>query len=461
MTDKSLAILNEILAKVTNIESKIGSGGGTSSVSAPAASGGAGGAAAFVAGYDKYCREYLDPFVASCDKLGGEAAKAGDIIKQAWGELRTFLVMASECKEPNQAEMGPLLEGISSKVKEASSLVKRNEWEKHTKTVSEGIGCLSWVVVKPAPQDFIESYIGGSDYWANNIRKEYKTSNPDQIAFCNTFKDLLKELRTYVKTYHTTGVSWNKKGVSIKDYKPSSGKAPAAAKPAVAKVTATTTTAPKADLFSALNKDTAVTSGLKKVTKDMQTWRTEYKGDAAAPKPAPKPKSAPAAKAPEVKGPAKLEFQAGANKWIVENQVSKVDVAIKNIKETVYIYGCAGAEIHVTGKCKSVILDSCKKTSLHFDTAMASCEVVNCQRINVYVKGSVPSVAIDKTDGIVVTLPMSSLHTEIVASKSSEMNVQFPLKEGGDLIEKPIPEQYVHRIKNGGITADVSDLYGH
>lgn len=59
-----------------------------------------------------------------------------------------------------------------------------------------------------------------------------------------------------------------------------------------------------------------------------------------------------------------------------------------------------------------------------------------------------------------VQLPRTSLESEIVASKSSEMNVSWP-DESGDMVEKPIPEQYVHRIKNGAITAEVSDLYGH
>ena len=130
------------------------------------------------------------------------------------------------------------------------------------------------------------------------------------------------------------------------------------------------------------------------------------------------------------------------------------------MKETVYIFGCAGATIDVKGKCKSIIVDSCKKVNIHFDNVMASLEVVNSQRINTVCRESVASVAIDKTDGIVVTLPTSSLDTKIVASKSSEMNVSWPDKDG-EMVEKPIPEQYVHHINatRTGVTAEVSDLY--
>ena len=59
------------------------------------------------------------------------------------------------------------------------------------KTISEGVGCVSWLMVKPGPRDFIENFVGGSDYWANNIRKEFRATDPTQIAFCDSFKALL------------------------------------------------------------------------------------------------------------------------------------------------------------------------------------------------------------------------------------------------------------------------------
>lgn len=161
------------------------------------------------------------------------------------------------------------------------------------------------------------------------------------------------------------------------------------------------------------------------------------------------------------KGEAKLEYQAAGAKWMVEYQGlanGPVTVQIGDMKETVYIYGCIDAHITVAGKCKSIILDGCKKTQLYLDTAFASMEVVNCQRIQVHVRERVPSVAIDKTDGIAVYLAATSMDTEITASKSSEMNVNFPGPDG-EMIERPIPEQYIHRINGTSVTADVTDLY--
>ena len=40
------------------------------------------------------------------------------------------------------------------------------------------------------------------------------------------------------------------------------------------------------------------------------------------------------------------------------------------------------------------------------------------------------------------------------------MNLQW-FDADGELVERPIPEQYVHRVVNGNVTADVSELYTH
>lgn len=237
------------------------------------------------------------------------------------------------------------------------------------------------------------------------------------------------------------------------------------ATPASASVAASKPAAgPVGNIFAELNKGGEITSGLKTVTKDMQTWRKEYKADATPSAPAPAKKPAVTARAGEqVKGPAKVEYIAHGCKWQVENQSEingVVTVEIADIKQNVYIYGCIGATINVIGKCKSIAIDSCKKCKVSFDEVFSTCETVNSARITVECRDKCAAVAIDKTDGIIVVLPTSSLETSIVASKSSEMNVQWPGPDG-EMIERPIPEQYVHRISGTTVTADVSDLYTH
>lgn len=457
------ALLQQILARLGAIEDALG----TSGAGAGAAAGGAGSGdePRSIRAYDEYCRTYLNPFLEAGKALGGDAAAGADRIQRAWQAQRDFLLLASQSRKPDPQSIAKLLAPVQAIVKEVRDNVNRNEWENHSKTLMEGVQALGWLAIEPAPRDFIESYVGGSDYWANNIRREHRKTNPTQMAFVDGFKSLLTELMAYVKEYHTTGVAWNPRGgdaSAAAASAPAAAPAPAAAKPAAA---AAAPAAGGAGLFAELNKGGNITAGLKKVTKDQQTWRAEYKGGDA---PGPAPKAAPAARpaaAVAVKGPARCEYQNQGKKWLVENQTGAngvVEVAITDVKQSVYISGCGDATINVVGKCKSVMIDGCKKTKVLFDDCVSACEVVNAQRLQVQCRGKVPSVAIDKTDGILIYLSRDSLDTTIVASKSSEMNVSFP-NAAGDMIEMPIPEQFVSRIQAEGdnyrVHSEVSELY--
>jgi adenylyl cyclase-associated protein len=269
---------------------------------------------------------------------------------------------------------------------------------------------------------------------------------------------------------HKAGVEWNPRGGDVASYSAagtSSPPPPPAAMPAAkAAAPAAAPAGGMNALFGELSKGLDVTKGLKKVTKDQQTWRSEFKGgDAPAPVPQPKPKVNPRV-ADGPKGTPKVEFFKAGNKWMVENQgEGVVTVEVTDPKHSVYIFGCVGATVDVKGKCKLVCIDSCKKIQVLVDDVISSVETVNCQRMKVQVRGMVPSVAIDKTDGFLCYLSKDGLETTFTTSKSSEMNVSFPKPGSTDheLMEMPIPEQFVHRLLNPTsepkITSEVSDLY--
>ena len=65
-------------------------------------------------------------------------------------------------------------------------------------------------------------------------------------------------------------------------------------------------------------------------------------------------------------------------KWMVENQTENVEVSPK-LNETVYILGCVGSTIRVKDKCKSIIVDGCRKCNVIFDKCVSTVEVVNCK----------------------------------------------------------------------------------
>jgi adenylyl cyclase-associated protein len=90
--------------------------------------------------------------------------------------------------------------------------------------------------------------------------------------------------------------------------------------------------------------------------------------------------------------------------------------------------------------------------------------VVGCSGLKLQVKEKVPAIAVDKTAGIQIFLPKTSLDTEIVTATSSEMNIVLPNpsgKEEDDPVELPIPEQFKTKVtKDYKLVTDKVDHSG-
>ncbi|KAI9983338.1 hypothetical protein PInf_007298 [Phytophthora infestans] len=299
------------------------------------------------------------------------------------------------------------LSEVLSCIEEISTIRdNRSEFVNH---VYEAAQALGWLCAERTPKKkktTVDSFVEGLDFWGNKIRGRDVTNYTPDIAKSGT-----PASGGMVNVF-----------AGIKSIDQSGGK----------------------------------TAGLKKVTKDMQTWRKDYQPDGAAPVAATAATKKPAAPV-KVAKPAVCEERNG--NWQIEYQTGPEPLTVSGIsmKQQVYIFGCEGATILLEGKAKNIVFDSCKKTKLIFDNAVSSIEVVNCKSV----QGVVPSVAIDKTDGCLVYISWEGREVQFVTSKSSEMNVAFPQGAGSDdYAEKPIPEQVVHKIMdNLTISSDVSALY--
>ena len=62
----------------------------------------------------------------------------------------------------------------------------------------------------------------------------------------------------------------------------------------------------------------------------------------------------------------------------------------------------ASVWVQVKGKLNAITIDQCSKTGVVFQDLVASCELVNSSSLQVQVTGLVPTVAIDKCDGVQV-----------------------------------------------------------
>lgn len=164
-----------------------------------------------------------------------------------------------------------------------------------------------------------------------------------------------------------------------------------------------------------------------------------------------------------------FEYQDRGFKWVVENHTKEtavkegaqdgvITVDISDPKQQVYLYNCEDLTVKINGKFKSLAIDNCKKVAVVYDSLISSAEVVNSKKIQLQVNGVCPVFTVDKTHGFLVWLSKESLEVSSFAtSQSSEMNVSFP--DGDDQKELPIPEQFVHKLSNGTVTSEVSDLY--
>jgi adenylyl cyclase-associated protein len=465
-----LSRLEAVASRLESIEKQIASGGG-----------GGGGAAAAAPGeitkavseFDNLVSTYINEYVALSAKIDPLVKQQADIVLKALHAQRELISKASQSKKPDMNTFANLLKPTSDLMAQVSSIRDSNRASTvftHLSTISEGISALGWVAAAPTPGPFVDEARGSSEFYSNKLLMQYRKDESEQgktqVAWVHAWNTFLKELRVYIKNYHTTDLAWNPKGGDVS--------AAAAAAPAPTSSaggpppppTAGPPPPPAVDLSAASGGGASVhaalfaeinavkdrqaggkTAGLKHVTKDMKT-KNQDKSAAPVPTPA---ASAPARKtntAPKL-GPPKFELDG--QKWKIENQANNKNIVIENpeTRQTVYIYKCHDSVIQIKGKVNSIMLDSCKKTGLVFENAISVAEVVNCNSVQVQVTGKVPSIAIDKTSGCQVFLSAESLHTEIVTSKSDEMNVVLPpLDPQDDITEIPIPEQFRTLISN-------------
>ena len=349
--------------------------------------------------FDNIVSGPLASFLSTSQALGGDAASQAAIVSAAFQAQRQFLATAAASRKPSNANLQKLLKPTSDLIGEIQQFRetnRRSEMFNHLSSVSESIPALGWVTVAPTPAPFIKEMKDAGMFYTNRVLKDWKEKDGRHGTWVRSWVETLAALQDFVKRFHTTGLVWNPRG----------GEA-------------------------SLNVSTP-----KVIT------------NTSSPSPA-KPKAAPA-KAPRVFGkqtektPSKRQ---DGKKWLVEYFKGDRDIVIEGaqMNQTIYIYKCESSAVKVSGKCNNVILDSCKKTGVVFESLVSGCEIVNCQGVQVQSLGTAPLILVDKTDGCQMFLSQESLGAEIVTAKSSEMNVLVP--RGDEFVEMPVPEQFKSVIR--------------
>ncbi|KAF5292958.1 hypothetical protein FQR65_LT11075 [Abscondita terminalis] len=408
-----------------------------------------------VAGFQDILQGSFATYLKTSREVGGDVAEHALLVEKAFQAQLQFLVLANQSKAPsNSSEHIALLQPTSQQISAIQNFREKNRtspYFHHLSAISESIPALGWVTVSPAPGPYVKEMNDAGQFYTNRVLKDFKEKDKKHVEWVKAWIQTLSDLQMFVKQHHTTGLVWaGKNAPTTGGIPPPPPGCPPPPPILCEDVAAMDIGNDRSALFQEINQGENITKNLKKVTADMQTHKNPTLRTGPAPF-KPTHTIASVLPAPAVDKPP--TFQRDGKKWLIEYQKGNHNLLVDNaeMNNVVYLFKCVDSTITVKGKLNSITLDSCKKTSIVFDSLVSSIEFINCQSVQMQVLGKVPTVSIDKTDGCQVYLSMDSKDVEIVCSKSSEMNILVP-KGNGDYTEYPVPEQFKTTVTQNGLT---------
>jgi len=359
--------------------------------------------------YDSIMSGALETWVTTSSSIGGHLAQQSALVSSLFQAQRQFLATAALSRRPSDANMQVLLKPTAQLISQIQQVREENRSSDqfhHLSAVSESIPALAWVTVSPTPGPHVKEMRDAGMFYTNRVLKEWKEKDGRHVTWVRCWLETLSQLQEFIKRHHTTGLTWSARG----------GEA-------------------------SLNVSTPTVT---KISTKHSPSASSVKSTSAPVKPAKVYGSAAA------EGKTPVKRQEG-KKWMVEHYRGDNNIVLDTVQlnNSVYIFKCENSAITVKGKCNNVILDSCKKVGVMFDSLVSGVEVTNCQSVQVQCLGSVPIIMVDKTDGCQMFLSKQSLNTEIVSAKCSEVNVMVP--SGDEFREMPVPEQFKSVIRGTSV----------
>mmetsp|Transcript_98617 Transcript_98617/g.178072 ORF Transcript_98617/g.178072 Transcript_98617/m.178072 type:complete len:506 (+) Transcript_98617:51-1568(+) len=498
-----LSPFNAILTRLEGVAERLERGAASApsqgatangSGAAPAAAAPAADDCAIAVAFDAFIQEKLPPLTAAAKDVGNQdVIEATDFFADGMGLLRELLAATGVCAKPQdtawQKILGAVME-LGTKAQKACD--NRSECFQNRKSAAEALNVIT-LVTSLSPPAHVQNVLESMDFYATKVMQK---KNEKETVWIKALKTAVKDLKDWCGENCKLGVMWNPRGKVAADYfaeNPlgSGGKASAASEPKgkgkgkgpampkgglaapppelLAKMKPEAgSAAPAAAGMSAVfaGIDGFNTGMLNKVTNDMKTKNQPKDGSRPAPI---VPKAAAAAPAfvggRGKKGPkgAPLKELQKDTIWVIENYDGDTSLELENvtISNSVLIVNCRNSVVHIKNKVKCINIDNCEKVTVICHDVLSVVEMVNSDRIQVQTMGKALAFCIDKCDGVNVFLSKESMEAEFVTSKSSEMNVTIPDVDGepGDIIEMPIPEQFITRVVGRKLKSEVSHIY--
>ncbi|NWR50436.1 CAP2 protein, partial [Regulus satrapa] len=434
--------------------------------------------APYVEAFDRLLNGSVAEFLRYSKILEGDVKTHAEMVRAAFQAQRSFLVLASQCQEPQE--------------------VRKVTWSFKRQCVKKACvpicyrSCICFVCscictahlgacfhfykhdASPKPGPYVKEMNDAATFYTNRVLKDYKNSDTRHVDWVKSYLNIWSELQAYIKEHHTTGLTWSKTGpvaspMSMRSVLTSGSclSPPPPPPPGPPPVLDTETaqdegTASRSALFAQLNQGEAITKGLRHVSDDQKTHKNPSLRAQGPPVRSPTKSHTPSPTSPK-NSPQQnhapvLELEG--KKWRVEYQEDKNDLVINNteLKQVAYIFKCNKSTLQIKGKINSITIDNCKKFGLVFDNVVGIVEVINSRDIQIQVMGRVPTISINKTEGCHIYLSEESLDCEIVSAKSSEMNILIP--QDGDYKEFPVPEQFKTAWDGSKLVTEPAEIVG-
>lgn len=451
--------------------------------------------AKFVTVFDELIKSHIAPFVDLSKTIDEVVGNAAQELQDAFVEQAKFLGLVSQSKKPlpSDANLQKALAPINTHIEAIVSLKdanRRSNFFNHLNTISEGAPVLGWIV-SDTPLSYVPEFKDSAQFWLNRVMKEYKDKDDKHVDWVKAFLSIFDSLRTYVKEYHSSGLSWNPRGITLGESlaaaaagatnQPQKGSAgdsappppPPPAPPAnifdesSAQPKETSSGGMKA-VFSDLNKGENITLGLKKVEKSQMTHKNpalRQQGVSKKPTPPKKPTSLSSTPSGTVKKakPPRVELVDGS-KWIIENLTSentKEPVIIEaEMQHSVFIGNTDGITVQINGKGNAVSLSETRNTGVVVHSLISGVDVIKSVKFGLQVTGVVPLITIDKSDEGNIYLSKESVEADssVVTSNTTALNINVPTEE--DYEELAVPEQLQHFVRNGKLVSEVVEHAG-
>ncbi|KAF8061566.1 adenylate cyclase associated N terminal-domain-containing protein [Lyophyllum atratum] len=422
----------------------------------------------------------VKPFVELTKSFASPAViEIVSLIDKQFKDLRGFIHLSATCQKPDQKTieslLTPLQAGIEviTRAKEANR--KERDWFTHISFLGEAGPHVGWVVA-PKPGPYMNDIKESVAYYGNKVMQEFKSKDPKHIEWVKAFISILDETKKYVMEYHTTGLVWNPKGITVEAYR--SGATAAAAvppppppppPPPAQAASKPSTGGGAAAVFAELNRGEEVTKGLRKVDKSEMTHKNPalrassvVSGSSGSPTVPKKPIRPTKPQALAGKKPPKFALEG--NKWAIEYQENERTLTVENgeLNQAVNIYGCKNCTVVIRGKVNAVTIANCQSTSVLVESVVSAISVTRAPSFVLQIVGSAPMIQLDSTDSGLIYLSKDSLGVEITTAKCSSINISLPVEgeEEGVFAEQAVPEMLRTVVKDGKLVTGVVEHVG-